>query len=292
MTKPRQPCLLVTVMSEATTDKRVLQFFPLGVPHPRVLSAAQLRQFNELGYLFPLEVFEPQEVTAMRAYCDDLFAKALAAGHGSYGINGWHCHCAGLYDLSIEPRILDPVQDLLGEDLVLWGTHFFLKEPGDSKRVSWHQDASYWPLSPSKTVTLWLAIDDADAGNGAMQVIPRSHVNAQLAYQRSSEEENNVLSQTTLDAEEHGDPPVTIALRAGQVSLHTDWLIHGSEPNRSARRRCGLTLRFTAADVRALNPDWATRSVICRGRDDAGHWADVPRPAGERIPPPRRTSDR
>ena len=140
----------------------------------------------------------------MRAYCDDLFAKAVAAGHGSYGINGWHCHCAGLYDLSTEPRILDPVQDLLGEDLVLWGTHFFLKEPGDSKRVSWHQDASYWPLSPSKTVTVWLAIDDADAGNGAMQVIPRSHVNAQLAYKRSSAEENNVLSQTTLDAEEKG----------------------------------------------------------------------------------------
>ena len=276
-------------MPEATTDDRVRQFFPLGVPRPRVLSAAQIRQFNELGYLFPLEVFDAQEVAALRAYCDDLFAKAMAAGFNRYAINGWHCHCAGLYDLCTEPRILDLVQDLLGEDLVLWGTHFFLKEPGDSKRVSWHQDASYWPLSPSKTATVWLAIDDADAGNGAMQVIPRSHVNAQLAYRRSSAEENNVLSQTTLAAEEQGDPPVTIALRAGQVSLHTDWLIHGSEPNRSARRRCGLTLRFTAADVRALEPGWRSRSVICRGRDAAGHWADIPRPVGERIPLPRRT---
>jgi predicted dinucleotide-binding enzyme len=44
----------------------------------------------------------------------------------------------------------------------------------------------------------------------------------------------------------------------------------------------------SAADVRALNPDWATRSVICRGRDTSGHWADIPRPAGEHIPPPRR----
>ena len=100
-----------------------------------------------------------------------------------------------------------------------------------------------------------------------------------------------MLTQTTLEAEEQGDPPVTIALRAGQMSLHTDWLIHGSEPNRSARRRCGLTLRFTAADVRALEPSWATRSMICRGRDDAGHWADIPRPAGEYIPP-RSAPDR
>ena len=144
-------------MSERAMDERVLCFYPLGVPEPTVLSAAQVRQFNELGYLFPLEVFDAREVAAMRAYWDDLFAKALAAGHGSYDINGWYCHCAGLYDLCMEPRILDPAQDLLGEDLVLWGSHFFLKEPGDGKRVSWHQDASYWPLSPSKTVTAWLA---------------------------------------------------------------------------------------------------------------------------------------
>jgi len=279
--------LLVATMPEAVTDDRVRRFFPLGAPHPRVLSRAQIRQFNERGYLFPLEVFDTREVTALRAYCDDLFAKALAAGFGSYDINGWHCHCAGLYDLCTEPRVLDLVQDLLGEDLILWGTHFFLKQPGDRKQVSWHQDASYWPLSPSKTVTVWLAIDDSDAGNGAMRVIPRSHVNAQLAYQRSTAEENNVLSQTTLQAEAQGDPPVVLALRAGQVSLHTDWLVHGSEPNRSARRRCGLTLRFTSADVRALKPDWARRSVICRGRDRSGHWAHHPRPAGEQIPSPK-----
>ena len=45
---PGQPCLLGTVMSEATKDARVLQFFPLGEPHPQVLSAAQIRQFNEI----------------------------------------------------------------------------------------------------------------------------------------------------------------------------------------------------------------------------------------------------
>ena len=64
LTASGHTCLMSTVMPEATTDDRVLQFFPLGVPHPQVLSAAQIRQFNELGYLFPLEVFEPQEVTA------------------------------------------------------------------------------------------------------------------------------------------------------------------------------------------------------------------------------------
>ena len=61
--------------------------------------------------------------------------RAVAAAHGSYDINGWHRDCTGLYDLCMEPRILDPVQDLLGRDLGLRGTHFFLKEPDDTKRV-------------------------------------------------------------------------------------------------------------------------------------------------------------
>ena len=56
LTNPQWQCLLIATMLEATTDDRVRQFFPLGVAAPRVLSAVQIRQFNELG--FPLEVFD------------------------------------------------------------------------------------------------------------------------------------------------------------------------------------------------------------------------------------------
>ena len=262
---------------------RVRQFFPLGIRSPKRLTQEQIDHFNAKGYIFPLDVFSAEEATAQLAYFDDLFAKATAAGWDNYGINGWHKHCQGVYDLVTDDRILDYVQDLLGEDLVLWGTHYFTKLPGDCKRVSWHQDASYWPLTPSKTVTVWLAIDDADVENGAMQFIPGSHLHGQVAFEESEAAENNVLYQTVTDAEEHGDPPVTIALKAGQMSLHTDWLLHGSEPNRSSRRRCGLTMRFVSADVRALE-GWNANSIICRGSDPDDHWANHARPEGEHIP--------
>lgn len=263
---------------------RVRQFFPLGVAAPATLSRKQIDHFNDKGYIFPLDVFDAEEIAAHRAYFDQLLEQALAAGWNSYSINGWHKHCAGLYDLVTDGRILDYVQDLLGENLVLWGTHYFAKMPGDGKRVSWHQDASYWPLTPSKTVTVWLAIDDADAENGAMQFIPGSHLHAQVAFEASSTEENNVLNQTVREAERYGDPPVTTTLKAGQISLHTDWLLHGSEPNMSTRRRCGLTMRFVSADVRALKGWNQHGSIVCRGHDVSGHWANHPRPDGEHIP--------
>ncbi len=189
-----------------------------------------------------------------------------------------------MYDLTTDGRILDYVQDLLGEDLVCWGTHFFVKMPGDGKRVAWHQDASFWPLTPSKTVTVWLAIDDADEANGAMQVIPGSHVQGQVAYEVSRPEENNVLNQTVINPEVYGEPKVVLALKAGQMSLHTGWVLHGSEANDSNRRRCGLTLRFVSADVRAPT-GWNTNSIICRGSDPSEHWVNLPRPDGEHIPP-------
>jgi non-haem Fe2+, alpha-ketoglutarate-dependent halogenase len=68
-----------------------------------------------------------------------------------------------------------------------------------------------------------------------------------------------------------------VELKAGEISLHCDLLLHGSDANHSERRRCGLTLRYCSADVRAgLN--WNAKGVIVRGSDPSGHWADPPRP--------------
>ena len=88
------------------------------------------------------------------------------------------------------------------------------------------------------------------------------------------------------NAADYGDPPVALEMWAGQISLHSDWILHGSEPNRSNRRRCGLAMRYLSADVRAYN-GWKANSIRCRGTDAAGHWANHPRPDGQHIPTPQ-----
>ena len=187
---------------------RDLSFHPLENPHLQKLSQQQIDQYNKKGFIFPLDVFSDDEAATHRAIFDELLEAAAASGGNSYSINGWHKNCRSVHDLVTAPRILDYVQDLIGEDLICWGTHYFCKMPGESKRVSWHQDASYWPLTPSKTVTVWLAIDDADEENGAMQVIPGSHRHGQIDFARSADEENNVLNQTVQDALDYGETPV------------------------------------------------------------------------------------
>ena len=274
----------MTIQTDAFPElDRVKKFFPLGVENTQLLTKAQIDQYNDQGYLFPFDIFSAEEITEIRSYFDDLLPKAMAAGWNSYEITNWHKHCRSVYDLVTNSRILDYVQDLLGETLILRHSHFFAKLPGDGKRVSWHQDASYWPLTPSKVVSAWLAIDDTDVENGAMQVIPGSHKNAQVAFEKSSKTENNVLNQTVHHPEKHGNDPVSLTLKAGQMSLHSDWILHGSEPNMSTRRRCGLAMRFLSSDVRAYN-DWNQHSIVCRGSEPTGHWANHPRPEREFIP--------
>ena len=271
-------------ITDALPDmQREIAFFPCTNSRPKKLTVEQIQQYNKRGYISPLDVFTPEEAAANRSYFDALMQRAKEAGHNSYSINGWHRHCRGIYDLLHEKRILDYAEDLLGPNLVSIMTHYFSKEPGDGKQVSWHQDASYWPLTPSKVVTVWLAIDDVDEENGPMTVIPGSHLHGQIPFEKSTDEENNVLGQSVHNPLDWGGEPVPFTMRAGQISMHTDLLLHGSEPNRSTRRRCGLTLRYMPPDVHTREAEHA-HGYLCRGEDESGYWISWPVPEGDSIP--------
>ena len=258
---------------------RDLRFHPSPVTEPATLAPEQVDHFNQNGYVQPISIFDETEITEHRAYFDRLLEKTIAEGGDSYSISTAHLKYGRVYDLLTHPKIIAGVQDLLGPDIIGWGSHFFCKMPGDGKRVAWHQDASYWPLTPSKAVTCWLAIDDADIQNACMRFLAGSHHDGHLTWRKSTPEEHNTLNQTVEDTAKYGTPIDNI-LRAGQCSFHTDLLLHGSEANKSDRRRCALTLRYTTPDVRA-GMDWHEKGVVVSGADSGNYWANPPRPETE-----------
>lgn len=237
----------------------------------------QVEAFNRDGYVTKIEIFSEEEIAGIRQYFNELLAKTLAEGGNSYSISTAHLRYGRVYDILTDPRIVARIKDLIGEDVIAWGSHFFCKMPGDGKRVSWHQDSSYWPLTPSMAVTAWLAIDDASVENACMRFIPGTHKLGHLTYALSENDEANVLNQTVVGAETLGQP-VDVELKSGQISIHSDLLLHGSEPNQSSKRRCGLTLRYCPASVRA-GLGWNMKGVVVSGRDDSGHWANPGRPS-------------
>jgi non-heme Fe2+,alpha-ketoglutarate-dependent halogenase len=257
---------------------RDLSFHPSTNASPKVLTREQIERFNREGYLKPFRIFSDAEITDLRGYFDKLLAQYLAEGKDSYSISSAHLRHGRVWDALTNPRIVAIISDLLGTSVIGWGSHFFCKMPRDGKTVSWHQDASYWPLTPSKAITMWLAIDDADRGNAAMRFIPGTQVLGHLTWELSETDESNVLNQKVPDVEKYGDP-VYVELKAGEASLHSDLLLHGSEANHSDRRRCGLTLRYTTSDVRAYM-GWQEKGVVVAGEQPA-HWGNRQRPTEE-----------
>jgi non-heme Fe2+,alpha-ketoglutarate-dependent halogenase len=264
---------------ELSNLERDLRFHPSTTQHPTTLTPGQIEAFNRDGYLAGIRIFDQEEMAGIRSYFDELLAKTLAAGGNSYSISTAHLSHARVYDILTHPRIVARIADLLGENVIAWGSHFFCKMPGDGKRVSWHQDSSYWPLTPSMAVTAWLAIDDASVENACMRYIPGSHHLGHLTYTLSEGDEANVLNQTVGGAETLGEP-VNVELKAGEISIHSDLLLHGSEANESNKRRCGLTLRYCPAIVRA-GLGWDAKGVIVSGKDESNHWANPPRPQAD-----------
>lgn len=256
---------------------RLLKFYPSVTKHPNTLAIQQISEFNRLGYLNGITIFNETEISQHRQYFDSLLEDVLSQGGSSYSIISAHMRHGKVYDLLNHPKIVSCVKDILGEDVIGWGAHYFCKMPKDSKTVGWHQDAGYWPLTPSKTITVWLAIDDATIENGAMRFVAESHHLGHLISRQSKPDENSVLRQIVEDVEQYGDI-VDNELQAGNISIHTDLLLHGSNANPSPKRRCGLTLRYCTPDVQA-SYRWDREGVVVSGEDRNGNWGNPPRPS-------------
>lgn len=182
----------------------------------------------------------------------------------------WHRTSKWLYDVCTDERILDMVEGLLGPDFYLWGSEFITKAPRSDKIVPWHQDAYYWPLSPHKTVTVWLAFVDVNEANGAMKVIPGSHKGGVIKHRIA--DDKSILSFDLEDGTFSEEDAVTLSVPAGAFTLHDDAIIHGSAENESDRWRIGLVLRFSATVVRCdmeKNPNFL--SYMVRGTDEYRH---------------------
>ena len=242
---------------------------------PKLLSASQVEAYARDGFVSPVDVLSSDEVKRFRQELQDWEkdrgqAIDFPEKSKSYLLFNW------ADQLVHHPRILDAVEDVIGPDILVYHSTLFLKEANTPAYVRWHQDSTYWPLSPTKTVTVWLAIDDADPENANMKFIPRSHLHGLIDYDET-DDVDTVLDLAVKNPTSYGDAEVDVTLQAGQFSMHSDLLLHGSEANESERRRCGLTIGYAAADVTTWY-DWHNKGFVVRGNNVGGHWANPTKP--------------
>lgn len=237
----------------------------------RRMTDQQKKLYESNGYILGLPaVYDARGVQELNEGLNELL-KLLHPGEDAKEIREWHESSRFLYDICTNDTILDYVEDILGPDFYLWGSNFFIKPPRSNSTVGWHQDTYYWPVDPKISATVWIAFEDVDEQNAAMRVIPGSHKAGLLKHSRSTDTDS-VLTLELEGGQFREDAAASLNLKAGQISIHDDKIVHGSLANRSDRRRAGLTIRYSSTIVKcdlSVNPHFKT--YLCRGVDTYKH---------------------
>jgi phytanoyl-CoA hydroxylase len=231
-------------------------------------------EYDANGYVVVRNVLDPCLLREMSQHLDWLTAhnpgvRPERLGHTLIPDDPFWCRVVS------DSRLLDIAEQFVGPNIALFASSYFAKPPFDGLPVLWHQDGSYWPLDPpDAVVSLWVAVDDSTPENGCLRVIPGSH----------RMELKGLITETAIpNALQSRMPPewideskaVDVILNAGDVSVHSPNMIHGSNANNSPKRRCGLSIRYIPTSTRIVRNMPGPRGA--RATSDAlwpdGRWS-------------------
>ncbi|MDX1500774.1 MAG: phytanoyl-CoA dioxygenase family protein [Thermoanaerobaculia bacterium] len=218
-----------------------------------------LRAFEEDGIAFPIPVLDADEVRKYRSAFEHL---ELLLGGKKQNLSTVHLHFDWARELVAHPAVLDAVEPLLGPDLLVLSTLILNKHPHDPAFVGWHQDGTYWNLHSAPTASAWIALTDSTRANGCMRVIPGSHRETMLPHECTYAENSLLGRGEQVAAEVDESRAIDVELRAGQMSIHQNAILHSSPPNGSDHRRIGFIIRF-------VTPEFAHATapvLLARGR--------------------------
>ncbi len=247
----------------------------------KVLSEARVEAYRRDGFVFPVRIMERAEARALLSRFDALEAETGAELQSRFKIKA-HMPLTWLNDLVRNPVMLDAVEDLIGPDILCWGSSFFTKKARDPRFVSWHQDSTYYGLRPAETVTTWVAFTESRIESGCVRFLPGTHKSGILDHEETMDPENLLMKGQTINGVDES-LAVDCELSAGEISIHHESVVHGSNANTSDNPRIGLSIHYIAPHVRQTAFDGASALVV-RGRDTHGHWNAEPEPRHDLDP--------
>jgi hypothetical protein len=220
----------------------------------RRLSPEQVQSYADDGYLIVRNVFAPEEIARLDREANalwwrkDLIDKDNLRCRWKNHVETKECtfecfdpvidigpECA---KLARDPRILETLGDLYGDTAHLFKDKLIFKPPR-TEGYAMHQDFIAWETFPRSFITVLIAIDPADAENGATEVFPGYHRHGSLVPEDGM---YHNLPEELIDL----STGVKLNLGVGDVGLFGAFTPHRSAPNRTAGWRRQLYLSYTA----------------------------------------------
>ena len=239
------------------------------------LNSNQLKQYDDLGYISPINVLSKSEALEARNEIE-LIEKKLPNEIDKSGRYNVHLISPKLDSIVHNSKILDAVECIIGKNILVCSTTLFIKNPNEKGFVSYHQDAKYIGLEPHNWVTAWVAITDSNEENGCMRMWSGSHKD-NLKEHDQKFNEGNLLTRGQTVKNVPGLETIPLVLEAGQMSLHHPTVVHGSELNKSNDRRIGFVIQsYIGTNVKQV---LGKNSVqLARGVDKFNYHEKIGRP--------------
>jgi hypothetical protein len=134
-------------------------------------------------------------------------------------------------------------KQLLGPEATLSADNAVFKPSRIGGVTPWHQDEAYNdPQFYQEQITIWIALFDTTAANGALAFIPRSHNRGVLPHRLNGGSKN----ANSIECCGEFDPVAAMVcpIRAGGITIHHGCTIHGASRNLSDGPRLGYVLNY------------------------------------------------
>lgn len=225
---------------------------PTSADRPGILSSEEVEAYNRDGFVVPEYRLDPDSLKRLAEMSERLVANnphitdsLFACPHMESGGHRKLKTEPGWLDFATHPDILDMVEQLVGPDIILWGTTLFYKTPKEGPATPWHRDARFLPIKPMATTSVWIAVSPCMKDNGCLRCIPGSHLGREIGSHHLDQREDQIFTAGTLDESEYDESTAQdIELEPGQMVLFDIFTIHGSRNNKGARGRAAYSMRY------------------------------------------------
>lgn len=211
------------------------------------LSREEVVEFHENGYLGPIKACSPERARQFAEQFEEEILGRNSSPLEDVDVSNRHDRHRDsrlVYEFLTQPSIVETISDIYGPDLLLWSSHFWEKDPGESG-VPWHQERHFSAVEPPVTATIDLALDPVDEEAGCMGVVPGSH-----EQDVPHTEAGGAESQGFADSEYvNTDNSVRVELEAGEFVLYNSRLLHRTYRNDTETRRRSFSCRMTTPAV-------------------------------------------
>lgn len=223
------------------------------------LSKAQLKEFDEKGFLFFPSLFDASEIDSLTSQLEDLFAQDMVCNvreKGSKSVRtnfAAHNYNQAFARLSRHPRMIKPVEELFDESVYMHQFKVNAKAAFDGDVWQWHQDFGTWHaddhMAEPRAMNIAIFLDDVNEHNGPLMFIPGSHKKGVLEAGHDTETTSYplwTLNAETISSLVAEGGIVSPKGPAGSMILFHSCLVHASGSNLSPWDRKAVYLSLCA----------------------------------------------